>query len=176
MRFFWLFLYYSFARYLPESHNKLHFFGGRLRNVCARHIFKYCAPSANIERLASFGNGQDVEIGDRSAIGINCHVPSDIKIGDNVMMGPNCFFLDNRTHVFVSTSMPMIDQGTKRIDKRTIIGDDVWIGRQCIILAGKQIGSHSIVGAGSVVSKDIPCFVIAAGNPIRIIREREYGR
>lgn len=54
-----------------------------------------------------------------------------------------------------------------------VIGDDVWIGQQCIVIGGKHIGSHSIIGAGSVVSKDIPDCVIAAGNPIRIIRVRK---
>jgi acetyltransferase-like isoleucine patch superfamily enzyme len=51
------------------------------------------------------------------------------------------------------------------------IEDDVWIGAQCIILKGVTIGARSIIGAGSVVTKDIPADCVAAGNPCRIIKE-----
>lgn len=169
----WLILYYAIARYMPSSHSKYSIGGGKFRLLCCKHIFKYCAPDANIERNATFGNGYGVEIGNRSSIGINCHVPNDIKIGKDVMMGPCCFFVDNITHGYDRVDVPMIEQRSKRIIVRTTIGDDVWIGRQCLILPGKSIGNHSIIGAGCVVSKDIPDYVIAAGNPVRVVKERK---
>lgn len=173
-RKFFLALYYGLARYLPPSHKGiLGRWGGQIRRLCAKKLFKYCAPDVNIEYMASFGNGRNIEIGRHSGIGIHCHVPNNIKIGEYVMMGPNCFFLDNNTHRYDRIDVPMILQGMKTIDKRTVIGDDVWIGRQCLMLPGKKIGSHTIIGAGSVVSKDVPDCVVAAGNPIRIIRERK---
>lgn len=170
-RCFWLGVYYGVARYLPKTHSRIIGFGGKLRNLCARHLFAYCGEDVNIERMAHFGTGEKIEIGNNSGIGISCRVSSDIKIGDNVMMGPYCNFLGSKTHRYERVDIPMIEQGMYSVG-RVVIGDDVWIGQQCIILGGKEIGSHTIIGAGSVVSKDIPDYVVAAGNPIRIIRER----
>ena len=99
--------------------------------------------------------------------------PITLKIGDNVMMGPRCWILDTDTHRHDRIDIPMIDQGRFNSGARTEIGDDVWIGRECLMIGGKKIGNHTIIGARSVVSKDIPDYVIAAGNPIRIIRKRE---
>ena len=57
-----------------------------------------------------------------------------------------------------------------------VIGNDVWIGARVILLPGVKIGDHVILGAGAVVTKDIPDYAIAAGNPARIIRMRNEGR
>ena len=57
-----------------------------------------------------------------------------------------------------------------RIDKEIIIGDDVLIGTNCIVLKGVRIGARSIIGAGSIVTKDIPSDCIAAGNPAKVIK------
>lgn len=139
-----------------------------MRNWCFRHIAKQCGKHVNIESHAHFGTGFGIEVGDYSGIGINCHVPNDIKIGNHVMMGPNTFILDNCTH-----DMSVIPTGKViPLSGRTIIGDDVWIGRQVLFTPCKHIGSHVVIGAGSVVSKDVPDNVIVAGNPIQIIRKR----
>ena len=173
MKYFWLLLYYGFAQFLPPSHkNILGNIGKGLRVICAHHLFKCCGSNINIEHRAYFGQGDKVELGSNSGIGVHCHVPSDIKIGDNVMMGPCCFFMESLTHHIEQTEIPMIQQGTYRKQGRIEIGNDVWIGRQCLVLPIKKIGSHSVVGAGSVVCKDVPDSVVAGGNPIRIIRQR----
>lgn len=172
-RCFWLAVYYGIARFLPKTHTRfLGLGGGILRRMCAQHLFAYCGEKVNIERLAHFGTGEKIEIGNNSGIGILCRVPNDIKIGDNVMMGPFCCFLGSKTHRYDSVDIPIIKQGRISVG-RIIIGDDVWIRQQCLVLGGKEIGCHSIIGAGSVVSKNIPEYVVAAGNPIRIIRERK---
>lgn len=166
-------IYYGVARFLPPSHkNIIGVWGGMIRLYCARHLFKYCAHNANIEHMASFGDGHDIEIGSRSCIGIHCNVPNDIKIGNDVMMGPYCYILENVTHVYERTDVAMIFQGSKKVASRTMIGDDVWMGRQCIMISGKTIGNHCIIGAGSVVCRNIPDWMVAGGNPIRIIRDR----
>lgn len=67
----------------------------------------------------------------------------------------------------------MIEQGFKFVEGRFEICDDVWIGRDCLFMPCKKIGSHSVVGARSVVTKDVPESVIVAGNPARIIKERK---
>lgn len=88
------------------------------------------------------------------------------------MMGPNCFFLERLTHNFNQIDIPMREQGLSQVSKRTIIGNDVWIGRQVLFMAGKCVGDHVVIGAGSVVSKDVSEYMVAAGNPIRVIRDR----
>lgn len=172
-RIIWLSIYYGFARFLFPTHSCfIGKIGGKLRNACAKNLFKRCGKNINIEYMAHFGKGQGIEIGDNSGIGIHCHVPNDIYIGDNVMMGPHCYIIDNITHNFDRLDIPMIKQGSTILKNRTIIGDDVWIGRQCLFTPCKQIGNHSIIAAGSVVCKNIPDNVIAGGNPIKIIRNR----
>lgn len=172
-QYFFLGLYYGLARHLPHSSARL--LGNSSRKLCvlcARHLFKHCGQNVNIEHGAHFGSGRNLELGDNSGIGIHCTVPSNIKIGANVMMGPECFFLINETHEFSRTDLPMLAQGKVVKAGCTEIGDDVWIGRQVLVMPCKHIGSHSIVGAGSVVCKNVPESVIAGGNPIRIIRPR----
>lgn len=172
-RFFYLAFYYGFAQFLPPSDMKYIGKIGKIsRRYCAKKIFKYCGQNVNIEHRAFFGKGYNIEIGDNSGIGIHCHVPNDIKIGDNVMMGPHCHFMDNSIHGFERLDIPMIQQGVYRKKGRTEIGNDVWIGRQCLITPCKKIGNHTVIGGGSVVCKDVPDSVVAGGNPIKIIRYR----
>lgn len=170
---FWLAVYYGFARYLPPSNrNIIGRMGGVIRKQCAYHLFKKCGKDINIEHMAHFGKGQDIEIGEHSNIGIRCTVPNNIKIGDDVMMGPDSYFFGSDSHRFDRTDIPMIFQGRRNDLGRTEIGNDVWIGRQCIMTGGKKIGSHSIIGAGAVICKNVPEWSVAGGNPIRIIRNR----
>ena len=167
-------IYYGFAYWLPNFDSR--FFGklsNKIRLMCVRRIFDYCGEGVNIGRKARFGVGSNVWIGYRSNIGAKCLIPSDIIIGDNVMMGPNNFFFGNFTHNISDVSRPMIEQGFKFVEGRFEICDDVWIGRDCLFMPCKKIGSHSVVGARSVVTKDVPESVIVAGNPARIIKERK---
>lgn len=168
-KYFYLALYYGFAYYLPPTNSgRFGKIGGAIRNFCFRRIVKKCGSPINIESHAHFGNGSGIELGNHSCIGIKCHVPNDIKIGDHVMMGPNTFILDNCTH-----DLSVLPTGTIiPIIGRTIIGNDVWIGRQVLFTPCKSVGNHVVIGAGSVVSKNIPDNVIVGGNPVRIIRQR----
>lgn len=174
LEYFSLVLYYGFAYWLPNFDSR--FFGkasNAIRVWCVRNIFEYVGKGVNIGRKARFGNGHCIRIGARSNIGAYCQVPSNIIIGNDVMMGPNNFFFGGFTHIFSDVSKPMIEQGFRSIEGRPEIGDDVWIGRECLFMPCKKIGSHSIVGARSVVTKDVPEYVIVAGNPAKIIRERK---
>lgn len=174
MQSFWLGVYYGFARYLPPSNsNILGRLGGVIRKNCAYHLFKRCGKDINIEHMAFFGKGQDIEIGEHSNIGIHCYVPNNIKIGRDVMMGPYSYFFGSDSHNFDRTDIPMIYQGRRNDLGRIEIGDDVWIGRQCIMTGGKKIGSHSVIGTGAVICRDVPEWCVAGGNPIRVIRRRK---
>ena len=170
-KFFWLILFYGLFRWLPRSGFPLLGVIAKYgRYFCCKHIFKYCGKNVNIEHGALFGCGFDIEIGDRSGIGINCVIPSNTKIGNNVNMGPNVYILE-RNHAFERTDIPMQEQGYMPA-KRTTIGNDVWIGRQVIMTPGRTIADGTIIGAGCVLSKDFPPYSVVGGNPPYIIRNR----
>ncbi len=167
-----LVLYYCFLRYLPAG--PVMFIGPFsrfLRYQCCRHLFLYCGKNVNIERGAFFGTGIRLKIGNNSGIGINCHVPGNIEIGENVMMGPECYIL-SANHAFDKTDIPMLEQGSAE-ERKTIIEDDVWIGRQVIFTPGRTIRKGSIIAAGTVLCKDFEAYSVVGGNPSRLIRNRK---
>ena len=165
-----LFIYYSFAIYLPESY-KYKGLPGKIRRILCKHIFLYCGKSVNVEKGARFGNGRFIEIGDYSGIGINCTLPNNVKIGKYVMMGPNCYILDSN-HNFDSIDKPMMFQGYS--EKRIVhIDNDVWLGVNVTIMPGIHFKKGTIVGAGSVVTKNFPEYSIIGGNPAKLIRDRK---
>jgi len=166
-----LFLYYYMARYLPVSYNPFGRFAKIVRAYLCKNIFKKMGTNVNIERGANFGPGVELEIGDNSGLGINCWVPYSLKIGKDVMMGPDvCIF--NRNHKFDDISIPMWLQGVED-SRNVIIEDDVWIGARVIILPGVTIGKGSVIGAGSVVTHDVPAYSVCGGNPARVIKYRK---
>ncbi|WP_417315543.1 acyltransferase [Cycloclasticus pugetii] len=171
MRIICLVLYYLFARKLPRSTTP--FFGRvsrKVRYFCVKRIFKYCGRDVNIERNAYFGSGANLEIGDFSGIGYHCEVPANIKIGSYVMMAPEVFIPTNN-HAFADRLTPMCFQGVKE-SARTIIEDDVWIGRRAVINPGRYIKKGSIIAAGTVLVKDYPEYSIVGGNPSILIKNR----
>lgn len=91
---------------------------------------------------------------------------SDIFIGDNVMMGPN---------VTIATAGHPIEIELRRqamqFNMPIHIGNNVWMGAGVVIVPGVTIGDNSVIGAGSIVTKDIPSNVVAVGNPCRVLRE-----
>lgn len=172
MRTICLILYYGFARYLPVSYFPI--IGGVckwIRYRLCRRIFKKCGKNVNIERLAFFGGGRSVEIGDNSGLGVNCFVPSNTIIGNDVMMGPNCYILTSN-QAFDRLDIPMWKQGNTEL-KQTIIEDDVWIGRDVLMTPGRLIKRGSIVAGGCVLCKNFPEYSIVGGNPSRLIRSRK---
>lgn len=120
--------------------------------------------------MAYFGSGLDIEIGDNSGIGINSCIPSNTKIGKNVMMGPNCYILASN-HAFERIDIPMIKQGHTS-KKKTIIEDDVWIGRDVLMTPGRVIKKGSIIAGGCVLCKNFPEYSIIGGNPSKLIKSR----
>lgn len=111
--------------------------------------------------------GANILLGERVYFNFNCVVLDvcEVRIGDFTLFGPA---------VQVYTAMhPMNAQlrRTQEYAKPITIGSDVWVGGGAIICPGVTIGSRSVIGAGSVVTRDIPEGVFAAGNPCRVIRE-----
>lgn len=86
-----------------------------------------------------------------------------VSIGDNVIFGPNTVIMDCSGHALTKRGHP--DELDKLKAEPVTIGNDVWIGYGCIVLPGVNIGNGTVIGAGSVVTKDIPSNCMAAGNP-----------
>jgi acetyltransferase-like isoleucine patch superfamily enzyme len=90
-------------------------------------------------------------------------------MGNGTIVGPDCYFR-NANHKFESLDIPIAKQGHDSKDIR--IGSHAWIGARCVLLGGTNIGDYAILGAGSVVSFEIPPYAIAVGNPARVIKRR----
>ena len=162
------FLYFFFSK-LPSSFSRIKVGQKCLRGFCGKLILVKCGKNVNIEKGAKFS--PSVELGNNSGIGINAHLDGKVIIGNDVMMGPDvCIFV--RNHKFDRTDIPMNMQGAT-IERPVIIGDDVWIGARVIILPGVKIGNGAIIGAGSVVTKDVPDYAIVGGNPAEIKKYRK---
>jgi acetyltransferase-like isoleucine patch superfamily enzyme len=95
-----------------------------------------------------------------------------IEIGDHVMFANNCFVGDS-DHRYDDPNRPITEQGfVPRGPVR--IGSNCWFGVGCVVTGGVQIGDRSVIGANSVVTKDIPAGVVAAGIPARVVRKIEF--
>lgn len=162
-------LYYFFARHLPGSYKPYALGSKWIRYWTCKHLFARCGRNVNIEHGAVFGGGRHIEIGDDSGVGVNCMIKKAI-IGNGVMMGPEVVFIVHN-HRFDDIQIPMWKQGYIESDP-VIVEDDVWIGTRAIVMPGIRIGKGSIVGAGAVVTKDIPPYSIVGGNPAKIIKSR----
>lgn len=162
-------LYVLFASWLPVSYAPiLGGFGKFMRKICGKLILKKCGKNVNIERGAVFASA--VSLGNNSGIGIRASLGGPVTIGDNVMMGPDCTFY-SMNHAFDRLDIPMCQQGFQPV-KEIVIGNDVWIGGHVIILPGVHVGDHAIIGAGAIVTKDVPPYAIVGGNPARVIKYR----
>jgi len=116
------------------------------------------------------GSGKNLTIGRHCHINERCFIQG-ATIGKHVLIAPNVSIL-NSIHNHSRTDIPIIHQG-KRSNMNPIIENDVWIGRNAIILPGVKIGTGCIVGAGSVVTKDTEPFSIVGGVPAKLIKKRK---
>lgn len=173
MKYFWLVLYLAFARWLPCTDNAMPgmCFIRKIRASIAKHCFDDSGKNINIEHMADFGTGNGIKIGDNSGLGVRCRIRGPLTIGNDVMMGPDVVILSDG-HVFDRTDLPMRLQGGKKT-QTTVICDDVWIGTRAIIMPGVNIGRGVIIGAGAVVTKDVPDYAIVGGVPAKVIRYRK---
>ncbi len=111
--------------------------------------------------------GTNIELGERVFFNFNCVVLDvcRVRIGDYTLFGPGVQIL-TPVHP-MNAELRRREEYGKPVD----IGADVWVGGGALILPGVRIGSRTVVGAGSVVTRDIPDGVFAAGNPCRVVRE-----
>lgn len=164
--------YYGCARHLPASNHRLGRFARPVRAWICRGLFKHAGRGINIERGAYFGSGLEIEIGDYAGIGVNCQLWGPVRIGNEVAMGPEVVII-TRDHRLDNPDVPIRLQGYRESEP-VVIGDNSFIGQRVIILPGVRIGRCAIVGAGAVVTKDVPDYAIVGGNPARVIRMRTH--
>lgn len=116
------------------------------------------------------GNGKNVKIGSGCRINENVYLEK-VTVGNDVLIAPNVSIL-SRMHAFERMDIPISLQGYSQ-DRAVTISDDVWIGRNAVVLPGVIIGKGAIVGAGAVVTHSVPDFAIVAGVPAKILRFRD---
>lgn len=130
-------------------------------------------PGTGLAPNASLRNGVRIKIGHHSHIGERCYLwagdsTGRIVIGDHVSLAPEVFITAS-DYRFVA-GRPFRDQPKRERD--VIIGNDVWLGARVVVTAGVSIGDGCIVGAGAVVTRDLPPGSIAVGVPARIVSQR----
>src|SRR5271154_6589523 len=114
--------------------------------------------------LVTYASGR-IEIGNHTFINFGSSIAArtSVKIGSRCHLGHYTFVMDNDQHDVVRhAELPQSDP--------VVIDDHVWIGSKAVILPGVRIGSRAVIGAGSIVTKDIPPRCVAAGNPARVLR------
>ena len=109
----------------------------------------------------------DVTIGDHTRIGIHCTVIGPVCIGNHVNLAQG-ITVTALNHNFEDVSKRIDEQGVST--KPVVIGDDVWIGANAVVLPGVTIGNHSVVAAGAVVTKDVPDHTLVGGVPAKVIK------
>ena len=112
--------------------------------------------------------GSHIEVGKNFYANYNCTIidVAKVKIGDNCLLAPNVAIYTAGHPIYPSTRNSAYEYG-----KAITIGDNVWIGGNTVICPGVRIGSNVVIGAGSVVTKDIPDWCVAVGNPCRVQRK-----
>lgn len=165
-----LIVYYTIFYNLP--HSRYFSFFNTLRCWYLTNVLKVLAPDSRskVEFGVYISNTSNLTMGTNVRINENVFIQS-ATIGNNVMIAPNVAILSS-THRYDRLDIPMVEQGDILGDP-PIIEDDVWIGRSAIIKHGVTIGTGAIVGACSLVTKDVPPFAIVGGVPAKIIKYRD---
>ncbi|MBR3884167.1 MAG: sugar O-acetyltransferase [Bacteroidaceae bacterium] len=137
------------------------------RKAIIRKLFGKTKENFCIEPIFFCDYGYNIEIGENFYMNVNCVILDGAKVtfGDNVFVAPGCGFY-TAGHPIGAT---LRNKGLEYA-KPITIGNNVWIGAQVCVLPGVTIGDNCVIGAGSVVTKDIPSNVVAVGNPCHVIR------
>jgi len=109
----------------------------------------------------------DVILGDGASVGVGSILIGPVRMGENSACSQYCF-ISGQSHRYEDVSVNFLRQGCK-IDP-VVIGKNVWIGSNSVILPGVKIGDNSVIGAGSTVVEDVPPYTVACGKPAKIIR------
>jgi len=163
--------YYAFLNKLPSARFTPIFSNWRV--LYFKHILKIMAIGGNKSMIGSniyIGKANKVIFGSGCRINENVYIEA-ASIGNDVLIAPNVTIL-SRMHEFSRTDIPISLQGYKE-EKKVIIGDDVWLGRNVLVMPGVSIGEGAVIAASSVVTKDVGKYQIVAGVPAKIIDVRK---
>lgn len=161
-------IYLVFLRYTPEVYRPYALFFPSIRRYFVSFFANKAGIKIKVKRNADIS--MFIEIGSYSELGTNCVIQSNTVIGDNVIMGPD-IKIYTKNHKFDSLDIPIQFQG--HTNEKTVIGNDVWLGANVIILPGVNIGNHVVVAAGAVVTKDVPDYAIVGGVPAKVLKYRK---
>lgn len=131
-------------------------------------------PGLRMSPTASLRNGERITLGRDVHVGERCYLwagdtTGRILIGDDVLLAPEVFLTASN---YGTAAGRLVREQPKR-EADVVIGDDVWLGARVVVLPGVTVGDGAIVGAGSVVTKDVPANAIAVGVPARVVAWRE---
>lgn len=128
--------------------------------------------NSTIEDFSTVNNGVgNVIIGNGVRIGMSNVLIGPVKIGNNVIFAQN-IVTSGLNHGYENIDMPICKQPTTT--NEITVEDDCWIGANAVVTAGVTIGKHSVIAAGAVVTKNIPPFSIAVGNPAKVIKQYNF--
>lgn len=157
-----------FQRFYMQTYRGCVIYRSVRKDLVPFNLFKLGYRSV-IEDFSVLNNSVgNIIIGNECRVGIGNTIIGPVRIGDNVNLAQNVT-ISGLNHIFEDIDKKISEQGisTSPIN----IYDDVWIGANSVVLAGVSIGKHSIIGAGSVVTKDIPPYSVAVGNPAHVIKQ-----
>jgi maltose O-acetyltransferase len=161
--------YYLVAQRLPGGE----FPGGerfrKIRMVICRQFLAASGEWFNIGPDVYIADGRYLTLGYGSGIGKGARVYGGV-IGEGVMIAPGAVLFKN-DHRFDDLDGPIGDQGDSEI-RLPVIEDWAWVGERAMVLPGRTVGRGAIVGAGSVVTRDVEPYTIVAGNPARVVGDR----
>lgn len=145
--------------------------GFALRMAIMPHFFQTCGKGLRVHNYTTFIFPERMEIGEQVSFNEYAWVNATggITIGNMVRISPHVSIV-SFDHEFKDPNTPIKDQ-YKRLG-RIVIEDDVWIGTHATITQGVRIGKGSVIGAGAVVTEDIPPYSVAVGVPARVIKSR----
>ena len=129
---------------------------------------------STIEDFCTINNGVgDVIIGKETRIGMGNVVIGPVTIGNNVIFAQN-IVMSGLNHSYENLNSPISKQ---RVTTACItVEDECWIGANVVLTAGVKVGKHSVIAAGAVVTKDIPSYSVAVGNPARVIKKYDFDK
>jgi acetyltransferase-like isoleucine patch superfamily enzyme len=152
------FAFNEFVGKLPSRHLRVWFLKGYLG--C-------CSAGVGVQMNCRLLNGRRIYLGTRTIVNFGCLLDGrkhDIRTGEDVSIGPEAAILtlghDPNSGSFADRGGPVV------------IGDRAWIAYRAIVLPGVTVGEGAVVAAGAVVTKDVPPFAVVAGNPARVVKQR----
>lgn len=152
--------------------NSILFGMGRARAIFYGSFMKKMGVNTAIMSGFTIRGPKGISIGSNCVVNYRCSIDGTggLEIGDNVMLGPGVVII-SASHKTDRIDIPINQQGYYK--KKVVVGDDVWIGVNAIVLPGVTIGKGAVVGAGAVVTKNVEPYAIVAGVPAKKIKSRK---